>query len=211
MLRNGVEKLAFPDFAKLLTCATSELRNRPAVGLSIWAGAMQATAPLLRAGVEQGILGEGLEFFLQKLDPLMAQLALVNTYGDGGLLRTHESLTAAIGDIFKTMKQLNQTDGVQAAVMQIFKTGTALVHFAYQLVDVLSAVKSFEEWGQGIGRPRDQPEPGALATWRQAEGQKAARKAAEAYFAVALSTRATKKRRTSEAAGPVVDLRQLGE
>ena len=62
--------------------------------------------------------------------------------------------------------------------MQILQ-GTALVHFAYQFADVLSAVQRLEQRGQDIGRPRDQPEPTALAAWREATGQKAARKAAE--------------------------------
>ena len=201
MLRNGVEKSSFNDVGKLLT---------PAVSLSIWAGAMEATNPVLRAGVEKGIVGDGLEFFLQKLDPLMAPLALLNTYGDSGLLRTHESLHAAVADIFKTLKQLNRTDGVPVAAMQMFKAGCGLVQFAYHLVDVLTAAKSFEEWGQSIGRPRDQPEAGALDTWQKAAGQKAAR-AAEAYFAAALATRATKKRKTSDSASAAVDLRHLGQ
>ena len=151
MLRNGVEKLQFADFAKLLTCATSELRNRPAVGLSIWAGSMQATAPLL--------LGEGLEYFLHKLDAVMPQLALLNTFGDGTLLRTHECLSAAIGDVFKMLKDLNKTNGVQAAVMQMFKTGTALVHFGYQFADMLSAVESFETSHSGAKSPRSSTSP----------------------------------------------------
>ena len=40
MMRNGAEQLPLDEFAKLLTCATSELRNRPAVGLSVFCGAL---------------------------------------------------------------------------------------------------------------------------------------------------------------------------
>ena len=142
----------------------------------IFCGALQNTTPVLRAGVEQGVLGEGLEFFLGKFDAVASQLALLNTYGDGGLLRTHESLKAVV-DVFKVLKGVQKTEGVRPALMQMFRTGTALVPFAYQMIDVVAAVESFEKWGQGIGRPRDQPEPAALDAWRQAQGQKAGREA----------------------------------
>ena len=90
LLKNGVEKLTFEDFSKLLTCATSEFQNRPHVAMSVWAGAMQTTLPILREAQGAGIIGEG-DFLLQRLGPVAASLGVMNTLGDAGMLRSHES------------------------------------------------------------------------------------------------------------------------
>lgn len=81
LLKNGVEKLGFQDFSNLPTCASSEFYNRPHVGMSMWAGAMQTTVPILREAQEAGIVGEGLDFFLQKLGWVAAAMGVMNTFG----------------------------------------------------------------------------------------------------------------------------------
>ena len=88
----------------------------------------------------------------------MAQLALLNTYGDVGLLRTHEPLKAAIADAFMSMKHVNQNEGVQDVQDQH--------HFSYQLADLLSTVQSYD-LRPDIGQPKGPTRTGLALCYAQ--------------------------------------------
>lgn len=69
-MRNGIEKLGAHEFVKMLAPTNCESRNRPVVSFSVLAGGMASLVPLLRAGEANGLLGNGMNFVLRRMEAL---------------------------------------------------------------------------------------------------------------------------------------------
>ena len=93
--RTSIETKTWDDLADYFNADTSESRNRPAIGLSTFAGTLSLMRKELKDLRAMNIYGAGVDFIIKELDQLAPVLDILNSFGPD-VARDDETVQSAV-------------------------------------------------------------------------------------------------------------------
>lgn len=154
--KNGIEKLSYSEWTSKFVANNAESRNRPEYGFMEMSHTLLLALPVLRQGIQDGVFGPVIVKLCDQIEAHKEALAQVDKASSA--LKTHESVTSAIGEVVGWLEELATKQQLKSLLPVLHFQGEVCRHISHQFAEWLSGVDDLPRFAASIQNVSDHAE-----------------------------------------------------